>query len=76
MLTTVTKRGQTAIPAKIREKFGIRAGDQIEWLDDGLGIKIVPVNGDPIRALRGCAVGEGLGRRLLEIRREDAAQGR
>jgi AbrB family looped-hinge helix DNA binding protein len=72
MRTTVTKRGQTAIPARVREKFGIRQGDSLEWIDDGQEIKVVPLRGDPISALKGCAKGSGLGRKLLEERREDA----
>ena len=72
MRTTVTKRGQTAIPARVREKFGIRQGDSLEWIDDGQGIKVVPLRGDPISALKGCAKGSGLGRKLLEERRKDA----
>lgn len=71
MRTTVTKRGQTAIPARVREKFGIRQGDFLEWIDDGQEIKVVPLRGDPISALKGCAKGSGLGRKLLEERRED-----
>ncbi|MGD0152946.1 MAG: AbrB/MazE/SpoVT family DNA-binding domain-containing protein [Thermacetogeniaceae bacterium] len=72
MRTTVTKRGQTAIPARVREKFGIRQGDSLEWIDDGQSIKVIPLRGDPISALKGSAKGSGLGRKLLEERREDA----
>ena len=71
MRTTVTKRGQTAIPARLRERFGIRTGDYLEWVDDGQTIKVIPVSGDLIQALRGCARGSGLGRKLLAERRED-----
>ncbi|HAG09075.1 MAG TPA: AbrB family transcriptional regulator [Desulfotomaculum sp.] len=71
MRTTVTKRGQTAIPAKVRKRFGIRTGDFLEWVDDGQTIKIIPISGDPIQALRGCAIGSNLGRKLLAERRED-----
>lgn len=72
MRTTVTKRGQTAIPARVREKFGIRQGDSLEWIDDDQGIKLIPLRGDPVAALKGCAKGSGLGRKLLEERRKDA----
>ena len=33
--TTLFEQGQTAIPAAIREKFGMKPGQQIEWIEDG-----------------------------------------
>jgi bifunctional DNA-binding transcriptional regulator/antitoxin component of YhaV-PrlF toxin-antitoxin module len=56
----------------LREKFGIRQGDSLEWMDDGQSIKVIPLRGDPIAALKGCAKGSGLGDRLLAERRKDA----
>lgn|GEM_PF-6135563 len=38
------------------------------WIDDGEAIKAVPIPEDPVRTLRGCAKGEGLGQRLREVR--------
>lgn len=66
--TTVTKRWQIAVPAAIRRRYTIRPGDVLAWIDDGETIKVVPIPKDPIRALRGCAKGEGLGQRLQESR--------
>ena len=71
MQTTVTKRGQTVIPAAIRKRYRIQEGDRLVWLDDGRTIRIIPVPADPIRALRGCGRGEQLVERLLQARRED-----
>jgi AbrB family looped-hinge helix DNA binding protein len=71
MQTAVTKRGQTVIPASIRKRYQIRAGDYLVWLDDGQTIKVIPVPADPIRALRGSGRGERLVERLLITRRED-----
>ena len=71
MITTVTKRAQTVVPAAIRERYGIKGGDSLEWIDDGQVIKVIPIPQDPVEALRGCARGEGLLERLLESRRED-----
>ena len=71
MRTTVTKRVQTVVPAAIRERYGISAGDFREWIDDGRGIKIVPIPADPIKALRGSGRGEKFVERLLEFRRAD-----
>ena len=71
MQTSVTKRGQTEIPATIRSRYDIKPGDQLVWVDDGTTIKIVPVPADPVRALRGCGRSEQLLRRLMHTRRED-----
>ena len=75
METTVTKRGQTVIPAAIRNRYRIRDGDQLVWLDDGQTIKVVPVPSDPIAALRGCGKGEGLLEKLLKERQEERERG-
>lgn len=71
MQTAVTKRGQTVIPASIRRRYHIKEGDYLMWLDDGNGIRVIPIARDPIRALRGRGQGEALTEKLLEARRED-----
>ena len=75
MQTSVTKRGQTVVPARIRKKYNIKEGDTLVWLEDVDGIKVVPVPQDPIRALRGRGQGEGLGQKLLLKRQEDRERG-
>lgn len=71
MQTTITKRGQTVVPASIRRRYDIHEGDQLVWLDDGQVIKVIPVSGDPIRALRGSGRGAHLTEKLLKERGED-----
>jgi len=71
MRTTITKKAQTVVPAALRERYGIKGGDYLEWIDDGQVIKVIPLPADPIMALRGSARGEKLVERLLESRRED-----
>ena len=71
MRTRVTSRAQTVVPAAIRERYGIKGGDFLEWIDDGYVIKVIPIPADPIKALRGSAKGEGLVEKLLASRRED-----
>ncbi|UCC54945.1 MAG: AbrB/MazE/SpoVT family DNA-binding domain-containing protein, partial [Anaerolineaceae bacterium] len=39
MRTTITKRAQTVVPAALRERYGIKGGDYLEWIDDGQVIK-------------------------------------
>ncbi len=71
METMVSKRGQTVVPAEIRKRYCIEEGDRLVWLDDGQGIRVVPVPADAIRALRGCARGEPLLDQLLASRAEE-----
>ncbi|HFE67327.1 MAG TPA: AbrB/MazE/SpoVT family DNA-binding domain-containing protein [Chloroflexi bacterium] len=71
MQTSVTKRGQTVVPAAIRKRYNILPGDRLVWLDDGETITVIPVPDDPIKALRGRGKGERLVERLLASRRED-----
>ena len=71
MQTTLTRRGQTVVPAPIRRRHDIREGDRLVWLDDGENIKVIPVPSDPIRALRGIGRGERLLEKLLKSRQED-----
>ncbi|MBI5526439.1 MAG: AbrB/MazE/SpoVT family DNA-binding domain-containing protein [Deltaproteobacteria bacterium] len=73
MITTLSERGQTAIPARIRKRFKLKARQKLEWADDGKVIYIVPVDKDPIAAFRGSSPG-GLTKSLLARRREDAAR--
>lgn len=51
--TTVSKRWQTAVPAEICHKYGIKAGQKIAWLDLGNLITILPMPKDSIKAFRG-----------------------
>lgn len=75
METSVTKKGQTNIPAAIRKRHHIKEGDRLVWLDDGEVIRVVPVPADPISALKGSGKGANLLDRLLQSRREDRERG-
>ena len=74
MLTRVTKRGRTVVPATIRKRYNLHQGDRLAWLDDGIMIKIVVLPADPIRALKGIGRGEKSLEALLKARREDRPQ--
>jgi AbrB family looped-hinge helix DNA binding protein len=71
MQTTLSRRGQTVIPAAIRKRHHILEGDKLVWIDDGETLRIVPLSGDPVRALKGIAKGENLMRELMRYRREE-----
>ena len=71
MRSTITARGQTVVPAPIRERFGLGPSTRLEWIVDGDGsIRVVPVALDPIQAFRGSGAG-GSTARLLEDRAQD-----
>jgi bifunctional DNA-binding transcriptional regulator/antitoxin component of YhaV-PrlF toxin-antitoxin module len=63
MRTTVTSRGQTVVPAKIRRDHAIQPETLLEWIDDGLTIRVVPLPADSIGAAIGST--KGLGEKLL-----------
>lgn len=69
MRTTLSERGQTAVPALIREKFNLKPGQQIEWVEDGKAIHLLPVPEDPIKHFRGKS--QGLTKVLLNNRKKE-----
>ena len=71
MQTTVTGRGQTAIPAKLRKKYGIDDQTKLEWIDEGDALKVIPVPKDPVASYKGKSKGKGLTKILLETRKEE-----
>lgn len=72
MRSTITARGQTVIPAKIRKYFHLSPSDRLEWVIDNEGIRVVPVTEDPILAFRAKGKGDSV-IRLLEERAKDKA---
>ena len=73
MRSTITSRGQTVIPAKIRHRFHLSPADCLEWLVDSEGIRVVPVRGNAVDAFRGSGQG-GSVNRLLQERAKDRAK--
>jgi len=68
MQSTITARGQTVIPAKIRHRFNLSPADKLEWIVEGNLIRIVPVQADSIAAFRGMGKAAA---RLLADRQQD-----
>ncbi|MEM3101674.1 MAG: AbrB/MazE/SpoVT family DNA-binding domain-containing protein [Candidatus Nitrosotenuis sp.] len=75
MKSTVTVRGQTAIPAAIRRKYNIRPKTKLEWIDDGHTISVLPIPQDSIKALKGKFKDADLLNALLESRKEERKRG-
>jgi AbrB family looped-hinge helix DNA binding protein len=67
MRSTITARGQTVVPAPIRERFQLGPSTRLEWIVEGDGtIRVVPVALDPITAFRGSGAGGGTTRLLTD----------
>ena len=75
MESTVTVRGQTAIPVVIRRRYNIKPKTKLEWVDDGHTITVLPVPCDAIKALKGKLKGLRLTEALLKSRREERFRG-
>lgn len=41
--SAVTQKGQVTIPAAIRRKLGLRAGDRVAFVQNGEQVMVVPV---------------------------------
>ena len=76
MESTVTERGQTAIPAVLRRKYGLKPHMKLIWVDTGAGIRVVPAPKDSIKAFRGMFKGLKLTAGLLRDRKEERARER
>lgn len=74
MKSTVTTRGQVSIPAELRKKFHIEPETQVEWIEEGNAIKVVPLPKDPIKAFRGAGRGRYTSDRLLKDRRKERSE--
>ena len=75
MESTVTVRGQTAIPITIRRKYHITPHSKLTWIDDGHSIALLPIPQDPIKALKGRFKNIHFREALLKLREEERKRG-
>ena len=74
---TVSGKGWVVIPKEIREKYRLRKGDRVLFVDYGGVIALVPASGDPVRESRGFLKGgRSLTEALLVARKQDARRGK
>lgn len=75
MKSTVTVRGQTAIPAEIRRRYNIKPNTKLEWIDDGQTITVLPIPQNPLKSLRGKFKEVDLREALLKSRKKERNRG-
>jgi AbrB family looped-hinge helix DNA binding protein len=49
----VSAKGWVVIPIEYRRKYGIKPGDQVQVVDYGGVLSLIPVSSDPIREAAG-----------------------
>ena len=77
MTAKVSLRGQTVIPAALREKYNIRPNSRIEFLDVGGEIVLIPIPPNGFKEARGLFKGKGLSLKDLQAyRRSERARER
>ena len=59
MKTTVSVRGQTVIPRRIREELGIIPSTKLEWKIKNGVILVMPIPADPVQSAIGILKGRG-----------------
>jgi len=65
-------KGQIVLPAEMRRKYRVEPGQELELVDAGSHMCLVPTHRDPVRELRGFLKGEtSLTKALLDSRREE-----
>jgi len=71
----VSTKGWIVIPKPLREKYGLEKGSQVQVVDYGNVLAVVPLPADPVEALHGMlAGGPSLTEELLAERAEERAR--
>jgi len=69
MTAKVSLRGQTVIPAALRQKYKIKPNSRVEFLDAGGEIVLIPVPEDGFKKARGFLKNKGLSLNDLQAHR-------
>lgn len=41
VMSKITSKGQVTIPKRVRERLGVRPGDELEFVEDTVGVRIL-----------------------------------
>ena len=66
MRSTITRRGQTVIPAEIRNRLHLSPADRLEWVIEGNSLRVIPVKKDPVAGFRGQGMGGSTSRLIVD----------
>ena len=64
----VTRQGQTTIPKELRDRYDIKEGDKVLYIDVGGYMVVLPMPKDPLKELQALRIKDR--RTIAEIRRE------
>jgi len=77
MNVTVSEKGWVVIPAQLRKKYNLRPGTEVQVVDYGGVLALVPKLANPIRQAAGILKGRrSLTTALLAEHRQEKARGR
>ena len=75
--SVLSEKGWVVIPNSIRKRYGLKKGDQVNIIDYGDIISIIPLSTDPIKESAGLLKGgSSLTKDLMEQRKRDNELGK
>jgi AbrB family looped-hinge helix DNA binding protein len=75
MAIKISQKGWVVIPAELRRKYGLEPGDEVQVVDYGGVLSLIPASEDPIEVAAGMLKGDtSLTKALLEERAQDKAR--
>ena len=73
----LSAKGWVVIPRELRERYRLKRGDRVHFIDYGGVVAIVPVSGNPLSETAGMLKGgTSLTQVLVKSRREDRDRGK
>jgi AbrB family looped-hinge helix DNA binding protein len=73
---TLSEKGWVVIPRELRERYHLKKGDKVHFIDYGGMVAIVPISREPVRDAAGMLKGRtSLTAALLKERQDDKARG-
>ncbi len=74
---TLSAKGWVVIPQELRERYRLKKGDKVHFIDYGGIVAIVPISKNPLQEAAGTLKGNtSLVQALLKSRKEDANRGK
>ena len=71
MTVTVSKKGWVVIPAELRKKYNLKPGTEVQVVDYGGVLSLVPAHGDPIQRTAGMLSETGVEKKLTQTLLEE-----